>query len=156
MTWVADLLAGGRNLPSLYAEGRRAAASDYDEASPALSGEAPRRCASHADGGHGAERRRAGAALRAGARRAACSRPTGDDIDEAVRDVRLDVLKVFGVALAVTMLLSLYLAGTIARPMRACRGRRPGAPRPAAAAGRSPIYSRAATRSAICRARCAT
>ncbi len=42
----------------------------------------------------------------------------GDAIDEAVREVRFDILKVFGVALAVTVLLSLYLAGTIVRPLR--------------------------------------
>jgi two-component system sensor histidine kinase ChvG len=39
------------------------------------------------------------------------------EIDAAVRDVRLDILKVFGIALAVTVLLSLYLARTIARPI---------------------------------------
>jgi two-component system, OmpR family, sensor histidine kinase ChvG len=41
----------------------------------------------------------------------------GKSIDAAVRDVRLNILKVFGVAFAFTVLLSLYLAGTIARPM---------------------------------------
>jgi two-component system, OmpR family, sensor histidine kinase ChvG len=40
------------------------------------------------------------------------------DLEEAVRAVRLDILKVFFVALTVTVLLSLYLAGTIARPVR--------------------------------------
>ena len=39
------------------------------------------------------------------------------DIDVAVFQVRRDILKVFAVALAVTVLLSLYLAGTIARPI---------------------------------------
>jgi two-component system, OmpR family, sensor histidine kinase ChvG len=39
-------------------------------------------------------------------------------IDEAVRSVRLDILTMFAVALAVTVLLSIYLAGTIARPIR--------------------------------------
>lgn len=39
-------------------------------------------------------------------------------IDEAVFQVRLDILKVFGVALLITVLLSVYLAGTIARPVR--------------------------------------
>ncbi len=39
-------------------------------------------------------------------------------IDEAVRSVRLDIMKVFGVALAATILLSFYMAGTIARPIR--------------------------------------
>jgi len=42
----------------------------------------------------------------------------GGDIDEAVRDVRFDILRVFGVALAVTVLLSFYLAGSIVRPLR--------------------------------------
>ncbi|MEE8333785.1 MAG: stimulus-sensing domain-containing protein [Alphaproteobacteria bacterium] len=42
----------------------------------------------------------------------------GNAIDEAVREVRFDILKVFGLALAVTVLLSLYLAGSIVRPLR--------------------------------------
>jgi two-component system sensor histidine kinase ChvG len=41
-----------------------------------------------------------------------------NDIEEAVRAVRLDILRVFLIALAVTVLLSVYLAGTIARPIR--------------------------------------
>lgn len=40
-----------------------------------------------------------------------------EEIDATVRSVRLDILKVFGVALAVTILLSLYLARTIAQPI---------------------------------------
>src|SRR5208282_1140755 len=40
------------------------------------------------------------------------------DIDTAVRSVRFQTIKVFGFALIVTVLLSLYLAGTIARPIR--------------------------------------
>ncbi len=40
------------------------------------------------------------------------------DIDAAVRAERLNTLKVFAVAVAVTALLSLILAGTIARPIR--------------------------------------
>jgi two-component system sensor histidine kinase ChvG len=39
-------------------------------------------------------------------------------LEEAVRAVRLDILKVFIIALTVTVGLSLYLAGTIARPVR--------------------------------------
>ena len=41
----------------------------------------------------------------------------GSEITRAVRDRRRDILVVFGVAFAVTVLLSLYLAGTIARPI---------------------------------------
>jgi two-component system sensor histidine kinase ChvG len=40
------------------------------------------------------------------------------EIEEELRTVRLELLRIFGVALAVTVLLSLYLAGTIARPIR--------------------------------------
>ena len=39
------------------------------------------------------------------------------EIDAAIRAVRFDVLKIFAIALAVTVLLSLYLAGTITRPI---------------------------------------
>ncbi|PWC55030.1 stimulus-sensing domain-containing protein [Azospirillum sp. TSO22-1] len=42
----------------------------------------------------------------------------GAEIDEAIRSVRFDILRVFAIALAVTVLLSVYLAGTIARPIR--------------------------------------
>jgi len=42
----------------------------------------------------------------------------GAVVDAAVDDRRRDILIVCGVALAVTVLLSLYLAGTIARPIR--------------------------------------
>jgi len=41
----------------------------------------------------------------------------GSEIEAAVRDRRLDILYVFGVALAVTVLLSVYLARTIAHPV---------------------------------------
>ena len=42
----------------------------------------------------------------------------GGDVEAAVRDRRADILIIFAVALAITVLLSLYLAGTIARPIR--------------------------------------
>jgi len=42
----------------------------------------------------------------------------GSEVAAAVHDRRRDVLLVFGVAFAVTVLLSFYLAGTIARPIR--------------------------------------
>src|SRR3546814_5815980 len=41
----------------------------------------------------------------------------GDAIENAVRSVRLNILALFGIALAVTVLLSLYLSGAIARPI---------------------------------------
>jgi two-component system sensor histidine kinase ChvG len=42
----------------------------------------------------------------------------GDDIEERVREVRVSILQVFGLALAVTVLMSIYLSGTIARPVQ--------------------------------------
>ncbi len=42
----------------------------------------------------------------------------GNAIERSVAARRVDVLVIFGVALTVTVLLSLYLAGTIARPIR--------------------------------------
>jgi two-component system sensor histidine kinase ChvG len=39
-------------------------------------------------------------------------------IDAAVLQIRLDILKVFGISLLITVGLSVYLAGTIARPLR--------------------------------------
>lgn len=42
----------------------------------------------------------------------------GAGIDAAIRSVRIDILKIFALALLVTILLSIYLAGTIARPIR--------------------------------------
>jgi two-component system sensor histidine kinase ChvG len=43
---------------------------------------------------------------------------TSRDIDAAVLKVRLDILKVFTVTLVLTVLVSIYLSGTIARPLR--------------------------------------
>jgi two-component system sensor histidine kinase ChvG len=40
------------------------------------------------------------------------------EIEDGLRNVRLELLRIFGVALLVTVLLSVYLAGTIARPIR--------------------------------------
>jgi two-component system sensor histidine kinase ChvG len=40
------------------------------------------------------------------------------EIEEELRTVRLELLRIFAVAVLVTVLLSLYLAGTIARPIR--------------------------------------
>ncbi len=42
----------------------------------------------------------------------------GDSIETAIRSTRLDIAKVFTAALAITVLLSLYLAGAIGRPIR--------------------------------------
>ncbi|MBT3930991.1 MAG: HAMP domain-containing protein [Rhodospirillaceae bacterium] len=41
-----------------------------------------------------------------------------EEVERAMRAIRIDILQVFGVAFAVTILLSVYLAATIARPLR--------------------------------------
>jgi two-component system sensor histidine kinase ChvG len=43
---------------------------------------------------------------------------SGKKIDEAIKEIRLDILKVFAGALAITILLSFYLARSIVRPLR--------------------------------------
>jgi two-component system sensor histidine kinase ChvG len=40
------------------------------------------------------------------------------DIEQALRSVRFEILKIFGLSLGVTVLLSVFLAGTIAQPIR--------------------------------------
>lgn len=42
----------------------------------------------------------------------------GAAVDVAVREFRMDILRLFAITLGVTVLLSFYLAGTIARPIR--------------------------------------
>ena len=44
------------------------------------------------------------------------------EIEEEIRTVRLELLRIFSVALLVTVLLSFYLAGTIVRPIRRLAG----------------------------------
>lgn len=41
----------------------------------------------------------------------------GAEIERAVREIRIDILRAFALALAVTVLMSFYLAGTIVRPV---------------------------------------
>ncbi len=43
---------------------------------------------------------------------------SGDKIDDAIRAVRMDILKIFFITLMITIALSLYLARAIARPVR--------------------------------------
>jgi two-component system sensor histidine kinase ChvG len=42
----------------------------------------------------------------------------GEEIERAMRAIRIDILQVFAIAFAVTILLSVYLAATIARPLK--------------------------------------
>jgi two-component system sensor histidine kinase ChvG len=112
---VLGLLPSGRKLP-VYHEAADQHASDYPEVAEALTGEVAEEVRDDGDGGMVLSvavpvqryRQVLGALMLS---------TDGDAIDEAVRTIRLDVLKVFAIALAVTTLLSLYFAGTIVRPI---------------------------------------
>jgi two-component system, OmpR family, sensor histidine kinase ChvG len=109
-------LAGNLNLP-LYRERRDPVALDYEEAIGALVG----------DGGR-VVRRTAGGQLMLSVAvpvqrfkqvlGALMLSSDGRNVEVALRTVRRDILRVAGVTLMLTVLLSLYLAGTIARPIR--------------------------------------
>ncbi len=100
-----------------YREPNSQHAGDYEEAKRALAGESGAMVRQGADGGLVLTvavpvqryRQVLGALM--------LSR-SGAEITQAVREVRFDILKVFTIALAITVLLSIYLAGTIARPIR--------------------------------------
>ncbi len=113
--WATGLLPQRKPLP-LYRERADQVAGDYPEVLQALAGEPASALRVDRNGGLVLSvavpvqryRQVLGAVMLTS---------NGDAIDAAVRDVRFSILKVFGAALAVTVLLSLYLAGTIARPV---------------------------------------
>lgn len=114
--WITGLLPRGERLAP-YRESADPSAADYPEAMRALGGEVAR--ALRQDG-----RGNLILSVAAPVQRyrqvlgALMLTADGRDIDAAVRGVRFAILQVFGAALAVTVLLSLYLASTIARPVR--------------------------------------
>ncbi len=112
---IIDWLPGSLNLPE-YREAAVQSASDYPEVLGALSGDAPGMVRSGRNG-----ELVLSVALPVQRYRqvlgALMVSKDGTEIDQAVRARRLDILIVFGVALGVTILLSFYLAGTIARPI---------------------------------------
>jgi two-component system, OmpR family, sensor histidine kinase ChvG len=114
--WISGLLPNAEPLPR-YTESAVQSAQDYDEAQKALGGETS---TAVRDAGGGRlvlsvavpiqrYRQVLGALF--------LTKP-GDSIEATLRDTRLTVLGVFAVALTVTVLLSLYLASTIAWPIR--------------------------------------
>ena len=112
---VVSLIPRGKPLP-LYQERAQQRAADYPEALQALDGEP----ASALRVDHGGDLMLSVAVPVQRYRQVLGTLMLsvgGDSIDVAVHDVRLNILKVFGVAFAITVLLSLYLAGTIARPL---------------------------------------
>ncbi len=114
--WLADRLPGLGDLP-LYKEAEVQRAAHYGEAERALAGDSAVQVRRDGRGGLVLSvavpvqryRQVLGALMLS---------QDGRAIEAAVRDRRIDILIVFGVALGVTVLLSIYLASTIARPVR--------------------------------------
>jgi len=114
--WVLSLLPAGHRWPAYPADSVDQRADSYPEAVQALRGDIGRAIYERRQGGLVINvavpvqryRQVLGALLLSS---------DGADIDEAVRSLRFDILKVFGVALAVTVLISSYLARTIASPI---------------------------------------
>ncbi|QEX14864.1 histidine kinase [Hypericibacter terrae] len=113
--WVIAQMPGNRRMP-LYREAADQKAEDYPEAERALQGETAEMVRSNGAGGMILSvavpvqryRQVLGALMVS---------TDGREIEDSLRRVRLGILKVFAVAAAITTLLSLYLAGTIARPI---------------------------------------
>jgi two-component system, OmpR family, sensor histidine kinase ChvG len=113
--WIAELLPNGAPLPP-YTESSVQSAQDYAEVQKALAGEI---ATAVRDAGGG--RMVLSVAVPVQRYRQVLgslflTKP-GDSIEATLRDTRLTVLGVFGIALSVTVLLSLYLASTIAWPI---------------------------------------
>ena len=112
---VVNWLPGRGNL-ALYQEDARQRADDYEEVIAALQGDSPGMVRGDRDG-------RLVLTVAVPIQRyrqvlgALMLSKGGDDVERAVRDRRQDILFVFAVAFGVTILLSVYMAGTIARPI---------------------------------------
>ena len=112
---IAELVPTRHNRPA-YREG--ASAQDYAEAARALSGESGSAVRSEPQTGglvisvavplHRFKQVLGAVMLSTGSR----------EIEDELRTVRLELIRIFGVTLLVTVLLSLYLASTIGRPIR--------------------------------------
>ena len=114
--WIASLMAPGDELEP-YTETPEQRAGDYREVRSALAGESARALR---DGGD------AGAILSVAVPVQRFKRVQGAlmlsttiaDVEASVREVRVAILKLFALGLGVTVLLSVFLASTIARPVR--------------------------------------
>ena len=113
---VADHISGAKRYPK-YTENSRQHARDYTEVVAALSGD-------YVKAVRALDRDRLMLAVAVPVQRykqvlgGLLVTKDSKDIDDALYETRRDILKVFAVALALTILLSVYLAGTIARPLR--------------------------------------
>ncbi len=115
--WIVDKLPRRKRYP-VYRESLTPRASDYAEVERALRGETGEAIRSNPATG-GLVLSVAIPVQRYKEVLGALMLSSGSgEIEQELRTVRLELLRIFGVALLVTVLLSLYLAGTIARPIR--------------------------------------
>jgi two-component system, OmpR family, sensor histidine kinase ChvG len=114
--WITGLLPSRRKHPG-YHEGETA--EDYSEALRAIHGESGSAVRSDPQAGGGLVISVAVPVQRYKQVLGAVMLSSGNgEIEDELRTVRLELLRIFSVALLVTVLLSLYLAGAIARPIR--------------------------------------
>jgi two-component system sensor histidine kinase ChvG len=113
---VSSLLRRHDHHP-LYVEHARASAADYEEVGDALEGHITREVRSDQQGGLilsvAVPVKRYKQVLGA-----VMLQIGGGSLEQKVNSVRADILRLFLIVLAVTVAMSLYLAGTIARPVR--------------------------------------
>ncbi len=115
--WIVDLVPRRRHYP-VYNEGAVGSAEDYPEVMRALHGESGSAVRSDPTFG-GLVISVAVPVQRYKEVLGAVMLLIGNaEIEEELRTVRLELLRIFGVTVLVTLLLSFYLAGTIARPIR--------------------------------------
>src|SRR5215831_2816038 len=115
--WIVNMLPRHTRYP-VYRESAQPRAEDYPEVMGALRGETGSAIRSDPAGG-GLVLSVAIPIQRYKQVLGAVMLSTGSgEIEEELRTVRLELLRIFGVALLVTVALSFYLAGTIARPIR--------------------------------------
>jgi two-component system sensor histidine kinase ChvG len=114
--WVVSIAPGGDTFPR-YVEHPEQRSSDYEEVVRSLTGESAPMVRQDDEG-----RLLLSVAVPVQRYRqvlgALMLSVEGTDIQESVRGLRFNILAVFGVALFVTVMMSLYLASTIARPIR--------------------------------------
>jgi two-component system sensor histidine kinase ChvG len=113
--WVFDRLPSSRHLPP-YTENAIQTAADYQEVMQALGGEP---ATFVRDGGNGSMILSVGVPVQRYRQvlGALFLTKTSNDIQTTMRNTRLTVLGISGVALGITILASLYLASTIALPI---------------------------------------
>ena len=115
--WIVELLPSRHKHPP-YRESDAGNAEDYGEAMRALRGESGSAVRSDPQTGGLAISVAVPVQRYKVVLGAVMLSSSNGEIEEELRTVRLELLRIFGVTLLVTILLSLYLASTIARPLR--------------------------------------